>query len=178
MRPRNAADARALILAVFGMMPSIKHVFVVNDDINVHNDGEMDWAMSTRFQADRDLIVQSGMAKSSMDPSSFGRESGTKAGFDCTVPYGRAPTVTTVVAAPPVFAGPARFQTVRQALEAGPIYFAKIVESLGSTDGREVALALDELRGAGELVRDRDGRYQLGTAKKGTTGIVGGGAHD
>jgi hypothetical protein len=62
---------------------------------------------------------------------------------------------------------------VRQALQSGPMYFAKIMESLGSEDGREIALALDEIRVAGELVRDADGRYLLGTSAKGTTGIIG-----
>jgi UbiD family decarboxylase len=177
MRPRNATDSRALILAVFAMLSSIKHVFVVDDDIDVYADNQMEWAMSTRFQADRDLIVQPGMAPNRMDPSSFGQETATKAGFDCTVPFSRPFAVTTVTAEPPVFDGPARFQTVRQALETGPMFFAKIMESVGSDDGREIALALHELRSAGELVRDPDGRYLLGHAKKGATGLSGP-AHD
>ncbi len=173
MRPRHAADAHALIMTVFGLMAMIKHVFVVNDDIDVEDDHQMEWAMSTRFQADKDLVVQSGLARNPMDPSSFGQATATKAGFDCTTPFGREPTVTTLGATAPVFSEPARFQTVRQALQTGPMYFAKIMEGVGSDDGREIALALDELRGAGELVRDLEGRYLLGKAEKGTTGIAG-----
>ncbi len=173
MRPRHAADAHALIMTVFGLIATVKHVFVVNDDIDVEHDHEMEWAMSTRFQADKDFVVQSGLARNPMDPSSFGQATTAKAGFDCTVPFGRAPSVTTIAAAAPVFSEPARFQTVRQALQSGPMYFAKIMESLGSEDGREIALALDEIRVAGELVRDADGRYLLGTSATGTTGIIG-----
>ena len=44
---------------------------------------------------------------------------------------------------------------------------------MGSEDGREIASALDDLRQAGRLGRDRDGRYLLGSFKPGTTGIVG-----
>ena len=77
-----------------------------------------------------------------------------------------------------VFKGPARYQTVEQALGAGPMFYADIVESLGSEDGREVASALDELRQAGKLSRDRDGRYSLAAAKPGVTGIVGELYHD
>ena len=53
------------------------------------------------------------------------------------------------------------------------MFYADIVESLGSQDGREVACALDDLRQAGKLSRDRDGRYYLEASKPGTTGIIG-----
>ncbi len=58
------------------------------------------------------------------------------------------------------------------------MFYADIVESLGSEDGREVACALDELRHAGRLGRDRDGRYYLHQSKPGMTGIVGELYHD
>ena len=58
------------------------------------------------------------------------------------------------------------------------MFYADIVEGVGSEDGREVACALDELRQAGRLGRDRDGRYHLQQAKPGITGIVGELYHD
>jgi len=58
------------------------------------------------------------------------------------------------------------------------MFYADIVESLGSEDGREVACALDELRQNGRLGRDRDGRYHLLKTKPGLTGIVGELYHD
>jgi len=58
------------------------------------------------------------------------------------------------------------------------MFYADIVEGLGSRDGREVACALDELRGAGKLSRDRDGRYYLADSKPGVTGIIGEMYHD
>jgi hypothetical protein len=58
------------------------------------------------------------------------------------------------------------------------MFYADIVEGVGSDDGREVACALDALRQAGRLGRDRDGRYHLGAFKPGTTGIVGALYHD
>lgn len=51
-------------------------------------------------------------------------------------------------------------------------------KSIGSDDGREIACALDELRQAGRLGRDRDGRYHLTAAKPGVTAIIGGLYHD
>ena len=58
---------------------------------------------------------------------------------------------------------PPRHQTVRQALEGGPMYFAQIMDAVGSQDGREVALALDELREEGILARLDDGQWTLKT---------------
>jgi hypothetical protein len=72
-----------------------------------------------------------------------------------------------------VFGAPPRFQTVEQALSSAPMFYADIVEAIGSDDGREIACALDELREAGRLGRDRDGRYHLVQSKPGVTAIVG-----
>ena len=77
-----------------------------------------------------------------------------------------------------MFKGPARYQNVEQALSASPMFYADIVDALGSDDGREVACALDELRQSGKLGRDRDGRYHLHATKRGSTGIVGELYHD
>ena len=62
--------------------------------------------------------------------------------------------------------------------EAGPLYYSHIVEAVGSTDGREVAAALDALRNEGKLGRDKDGRYHLAQGQKGYTAIVGELYHD
>ena len=58
------------------------------------------------------------------------------------------------------------------------MFYAQIVESLGSDDGREGACALDALRAKGQLGRDRDGRYYLVAAPPGSTAIVGELYHD
>jgi hypothetical protein len=58
------------------------------------------------------------------------------------------------------------------------MFFADVVASLGSDDGREVACALDALRQAGRLGRDGDGRYHLVDGKPGVTTIVGELHHD
>ena len=58
------------------------------------------------------------------------------------------------------------------------MFYADIVEAIGSDDGREIACALDELRQGGKLGRDRDGRYHLGRRKPGVTAIVGDLYHD
>ena len=68
---------------------------------------------------------------------------------------------------------------MEEALAAGPKFYSQVVEGLGSNDGREIALGLDELRQKGKLGRDRDGRYHLVTnGKAGVTAIVGELYHD
>lgn len=160
MRPRYPGEARNAIAAAFASFGDVKHVFVVDDDVDVFSDDQMDWALSTRFQADRDLVVMEDIRAYPLDPSLYGSRTGSKAGFDLTIPYGvdRGPGFT--VAEPPVVARGGRLG-VRAALEEGPKRFVEILAATGSRDGREVVVALEELRAAGELTRLEDGRYGL-----------------
>ena len=57
--------------------------------------------------------------------------------------------------------GTARFQTVREALQSGPMMFGQIMAALGSDDGREIVLHLDDLRREGVLTRLDEGEYAL-----------------
>ncbi|HEY2533830.1 MAG TPA: UbiD family decarboxylase [Xanthobacteraceae bacterium] len=173
IKQRTYGEARSAIAALFGGIMRLKHVYVFDEDIDIHDDRQVEWALGTRFQADQDLIVLEGMLGMTMDPSLNGRRTGAKSGFDCTKPFGRDGQIPLTRCAAKVFKGPARYQNVEQALAAAPMFFSDIVESLGSEDGREVACALDELRQSGRLGRDRDGRYYLHQSKPGLTGIVG-----
>jgi UbiD family decarboxylase len=178
IRQRAAGEARAAIEALFKGIMRLKTVYVFDHDIDINDDRQVDWSLGTRFQADEDLIVLQGMQGQTMDPSLNGRRTGAKAGFDCTRRFGREGDLTYTRCAAKIFAGPPRFQTVEQALSAGPMFYADVVEALGSDDGREVACALDALRQDGRLGRDRDGRYHLVAGKPGITGIVGELYHD
>jgi UbiD family decarboxylase len=178
IRQHALGDAKSAIAALFGGIMRLKHVWVFDDDIDIRDERQVEWAMGTRFQADRDLVMLQGMIGMTMDPSLEGRRTGAKAGFDCTKPFGRDGQIPLTRSAAKSFKGPARFQTVEQALGSGPMFYADIVEQLGSADGREVACALDALRQSGKLGRDRDGRYHLVASKPGVTGIVGALYHD
>jgi UbiD family decarboxylase len=178
MKQRSYGEAKQAIAALFGGIMRLKHVYVFDEDIDIHDDRQVEWAMGTRFQADQDMVVLTGIPGMTMDPSLNGRRTGAKSGFDCTKPFGRDGQIPMTRCASRVFNGPARYQNVEQALAASPLFYADIVEALGSDDGRDVACALDDLRQAGKLSRDRDGRYYLGAAKPGSTGIVGALYHD
>jgi len=178
MRKRDDEEPRAAIEALFRGILRVKTIYVFDDDIDLDSDGQAEWAFGTRFQADEDMVVLQGLQGQTMDPSLNGRKSGAKVGFDCTRPFGREGQINWTRCAAKVFSGPPRFQTVEQALAAGPMFYADVVESLGSQDGREVACALDVLRQNGRLGRDRDGRYHLVSGEKGITAIVGEMYHD
>jgi len=178
IRQRSFGEARLAIAALFGGIARLKHIFVFDEDIDIRNDLQVEWALGTRFQADQDLVILSGIPGMSMDPSLQGRRTGAKTGFDCTKPFGRDGEIPLTRSAAKVFKGPARFQTIEQALATAPMFYADLVESIGSDDGREIACGLDELRQNGRLGRDRDGRYHLAPSKPGVTAIVGDLYHD
>ena len=90
IRQRTPGEARNAIAAVFGGLANVKNVFVVDDDIDVFSDEQIEWCMATRFQPDRDLMVEGGFRTLPLDPSLDGRRTGSKAGFDLTVPVGGA----------------------------------------------------------------------------------------
>ena len=164
--------ARNAINLLFGALLPLKHIHVVDDDVDVFDEHAMEWAMATRFQADRDIVLVSGMMGMPMDPSLEHGPTGAKAGFDLTLPHFSKDTLLGTVAVATQFSGSARHQTVEAAIEREPLHFAEIMQAVGSRDGREVALALDALRAAGRLVRDDLGRYILGTAEPGATGLT------
>jgi len=172
LRQRVPGEARNAIAAAFGCLANVKHVFVVDPDIDVFSDAQVDWALATRFQADRDLIVQSGFRTLPLDPSLAGAPTGAKAGFDLTLPFAGPRALDLLVPEPPRFDGP-RFASVEAALADGPQTFEALVAATGSRDGREVVLSLEALRSAGRLGRDREGRYRLeGPPSAGDRGLA------
>ena len=66
---QREGEAKNVILCAFGAHYDIKQVVVVDTDVDVHDPAEIEWAIATRFQADRDLIVVGGAQGSPLDPS-------------------------------------------------------------------------------------------------------------
>ncbi len=119
----------------------------------------MEWALGTRFQPDRDLMVISGVRASPLDPSLHGPRTGAKAGFDLTWPLQHAARWDLAIPKPPTYAGK-RFASLEAALDDGPKSFEELMAAVGSRDGREIVRELDTLRAKG-LERDEQGRYFL-----------------
>ncbi len=78
-------DAKNAILAAFAGHPSLKHVIIVDSDIDPDNLVDVEWAIATRFQGSRDLIVIENARGSTLDPSSADGLT-TKIGIDATAP--------------------------------------------------------------------------------------------
>ena len=82
---RLAGQAKNAILAVLGADLYMKRVVVVDHDVDVFNDREVNWAIATRCQPDRDLTVVTGARGSDLDPSTAGDDGFTaKWGVDAT----------------------------------------------------------------------------------------------
>ena len=142
---------------------NVKHVFVVDEDIDIFDDGQMEWALASRFQADRDFVALEGMRLPPVDPSMGSARVSAKAGFDLTIPFAERGSSDWVVPAPPNLS-PAelQFKSVADALGDGPKNFEDLLRALGSADGREIVIELESLRDAGRLARrDASGRYVL-----------------
>jgi 2,5-furandicarboxylate decarboxylase 1 len=89
IRKERGDDGNKAIEAAFQAHRSLKHCIIVDEDINIHDIHDVEWAVGTRFQADKDLIVMTDQPSSSLDPSALhveGKKSrGTKMGLDATI---------------------------------------------------------------------------------------------
>ena len=84
---KSEEDGKKAIEAGFAGHTSCKHIFVVDKDIDIYNDQNVEWALATRFQADRDFVMKGKEKGSSLDPSAEAETHlTTKCGFDCTAP--------------------------------------------------------------------------------------------
>ncbi|MEM0022808.1 MAG: UbiD family decarboxylase, partial [Archaeoglobaceae archaeon] len=85
---KTEGDAKNAILAALSANPSLKGVIVVDEDIDIFSYEDIDYAIATRFQADKDFIVIPGARGSSLDPSAD--ETTAKWGIDATKPLKNA----------------------------------------------------------------------------------------
>src|SRR5436190_7663562 len=128
LRQRMPGEARAAIAAVFACLVHVKHVFVVDPDVDVFSDEAIDWALATRFQAARDLVVADGFRPMPLDPSLRGRTVSSKAGFDLTLPYGERTGLDSRTPEPPRYEG-RRFDSIEAALADGPKFFVELMSA-------------------------------------------------
>jgi UbiD family decarboxylase len=93
IKKQNADDGKKAIAAAFEGHKSLKHVVVVDEDINIYDPNDVEWAIATRFQADKNAVILPNQPGSSLDPSgdlTEGKKATTcKMGLDATVPFGK-----------------------------------------------------------------------------------------
>lgn len=93
--PSDEGRQRQAALLAFSAFSELKHVFLVDEDVDIYDTNDVLWAMTTRFQGDVDTVMIPGVRCHPLDPSSSAdyspsiRDKGIscKMIFDCTVPY-------------------------------------------------------------------------------------------
>jgi UbiD family decarboxylase len=83
---RTPGQAKNAICAAFAADMLLKHVVIVDEDIDVFDEGQVLWAIANRFQADRDLVVIANAQGSELDPSAAPGGVNAKMGLDATKP--------------------------------------------------------------------------------------------
>jgi 2,5-furandicarboxylate decarboxylase 1 len=85
LKKTQHGEAKNVLLGAFAAHYDIKYAVVVDPDVDIHNPREVEWAIATRFQADRDMVIVGNSQCSKLDPST--REGvGAKMGLDATIP--------------------------------------------------------------------------------------------
>ena len=93
--PSDEGRQRQMALLAFSSFSELKHIFLVDEDVDPFDMNDVLWAMNTRFQGDADIITIPGIRTHPLDPSNDPtmspsiRDHGIacKTIFDCTVPY-------------------------------------------------------------------------------------------
>jgi len=90
IKKQNPDDGKKVIKAAFDGHKSLKHCVVVDDDVNIYDSNDVEWALATRFQADKAAVILPNQRGSSLDPSgdlTEGKKARTcKMGLDATIP--------------------------------------------------------------------------------------------
>ena len=90
IRQTRPGEAKHAISVVLGVDHYLKFVVMVDEDIDVFDESDVLWAMATRVQADRDLVVISGSLGAILDPSASPEGLTAKLGIDATRAFGQA----------------------------------------------------------------------------------------
>jgi 2,5-furandicarboxylate decarboxylase 1 len=180
---KQAGEGKNALLAALSVM-DLKHVVVVDDDIDVFDPTEVEWAIATRVQGDKDVIVVPNARAKPLDPSlpqGYGVvPTGAKVGIDATIPegipreyyerityaYADRAKIADYVAGRQDEAGrsgdeaevSALAQKIVDVIGSQPLYYTDIAERFSAYDFRTVARALGHLHAAEKLWQDPRGR--------------------
>jgi 2,5-furandicarboxylate decarboxylase 1 len=183
---KQPGEGKNALLAALSVM-DLKHVVVVDDDIDINDAAEVEWAIATRVQGDRDVMIVSNARAKPLDPSlpqGYGTvPTGAKVGIDATIPenipreyyerityaYAGSAKIDDYVKGKKDAAGEAGDEAAVAALaekiaaEIGkvPLYFTDIAEKFSAFDFRTIARAIGRLHAAEKLWQDPRGRLCL-----------------
>jgi UbiD family decarboxylase len=89
IKKSTQGDAKNAIMAAFAAHTSLKHVVIVDEDINPGDPDDVEYAIATRVRGDQDLMVITGVRGSSLDPCQLDDGTNVKVGVDATMVMGR-----------------------------------------------------------------------------------------
>jgi 2,5-furandicarboxylate decarboxylase 1 len=180
---KGAGEGKNALLAALSVM-DLKHVVVVDDDIDVNDPTEVEWAIATRVQGDKDVIVIPGARAKPLDPSLPQGAGvvpvGAKVGIDATIPegiplehyerityaYADTAKVDDYVKGKKDAVGKSGderevevlAQKILAAIDQAPLYYTDIAERFSDYDFNTVARALGHLHKTEKLWQDARGR--------------------
>jgi len=186
---KQPGDGKNAIMALLSIA-DIKHVTVVDDDIDVFDATDVEWAVATRVQADRDVLIVSNARSKPLDPSlppmPGGIPTTAKMGIDATIPenvprsrynriayfnqdkvslrdhLGAAPSKRKPVGkSRDVSSVEAMAEKIVAALRTSHHFFAELLEIFPQGEFRTIAEAIGWLVQQGRIVQDMDGKYQI-----------------
>ena len=180
---KQPGEGKNALLAALSVM-DLKHVVVVDDDIDVNDPTEVEWAIATRVQGDKDVMIVGNARAKPLDPSlpqGYGVvPTGAKVGIDATIPeaipheyyerityaYADRARIDDYVNGKADAAGEAGDERAVEELAAKilaaigkePLYYTDVAERFSSYDFRTVARALGHLHATEKLWQDPRGR--------------------
>jgi 2,5-furandicarboxylate decarboxylase 1 len=180
---KQAGEGKNALLAALSVM-DLKHVVVVDDDIDVFNPTEVEWAIATRVQGDRDVMIVTHARGKPLDPSLPPTPPGVvpttaKVGIDATIAEGipreRYERISYAYAERAKIADylagksdPAKVAPAGQAdeltqqiyalIDKAPLYYTELAEKLAAHDFQTIARALGKLHAEQKLWQDPKGR--------------------
>jgi 2,5-furandicarboxylate decarboxylase 1 len=181
---KQPGEAKNAILAALSVM-DLKHVVIVDDDIDVFNPMDVEWAIATRVQGDKDILIVTNARGKPLDPSLPPTPPGVvpttaKVGIDATIgegipkeryeriAYAYADTAKIAdyvkgKSDPSGKAGNDRAvadlaDAILKLIREKPLYYTEIAERFGAYDFQTVARALGHLHTTERLWQDAEGR--------------------
>jgi 2,5-furandicarboxylate decarboxylase 1 len=97
---KQEGTPKNIMMGAFAGHYDIKQVIVVDGDVDIHDPEQVEWAVATRFQADRDLLVVNNTQGSKLDPTTTEDGVGAKMGLDATIPLAADEFTFTVIQVP------------------------------------------------------------------------------
>ena len=87
---KRAGWAKQALMAAFAAFPPLKMVTVVDDDVDIRDPGDVEWAMATRLDPKLGIMVIENVFGHGLNPT-FPDYLGSKVGFDATRPFPHTP---------------------------------------------------------------------------------------